>query len=66
MSKRQPPTDSKCIANSSTTVSKSGMRERVAKLYGGPLPVKDILPSDIAPDWDSIIADVLAQNGAGV
>ena len=42
------------------------MRERVAKLYGGPLPVKDILPSDIAPDWDSIIADVLAQGGAEV
>ena len=66
MSEKQPPTDSKCMANSSTTVNKSGMRERDAELHGGPLPVEEIPPSDIAPGWDSIIADLLAQNGAEV
>jgi hypothetical protein len=33
MSKKQPPTDSKCIANSSSTVNKSGMRETVTQSY---------------------------------
>lgn len=33
MSKKQPPTDSKCIANSSTTVNRSGMRESVTQSY---------------------------------
>jgi hypothetical protein len=33
MSKIQPPTDSKGIANSSTTVNKSGMRVTVTQSY---------------------------------
>jgi hypothetical protein len=33
MSKKQPPTDSKCIANSSTTVNRLGMRESVTQSY---------------------------------